>query len=74
MLSTLISWARDHPEIEKPGHFVFSTNGAEIRLYERHGFAVEGRYPRDIKFGDGGYADTVAMGLLVKERPAASGA
>ncbi len=72
LLSALISWAQNHPEIEKLGLFVFSTNGAAIRLYERHGFAVEGRYPRDIKFGDGGYADTVAMGLPVKDRPAAS--
>ena len=72
LLSALISWARDQAEIEKLGLFVFSTNGAAIRLYERHGFAVEGRYPRDIKFGDGGYADTVAMGLPVKDRPAAS--
>ena len=31
-----------------------------------------GRYPGGIKFGDGGYADTVAMGLVVEERPAAS--
>ena len=74
LLSALISWARDHPEIEKLGLFVFSTNGAAIRLHERHGFTVEGRYPRDIKFGDGGYADTVSMGLPVKDGPAASGA
>ncbi len=72
LLSALVSWARDHPEIEKLGLFVFSTNEAAIRLYARHGFLVEGRYPRDIKFGDGSYADTVAMGLMVKERPAAS--
>ena len=72
LLSALISWARDHPQIEKLGLFVFSTNGAAIRLYRRHGFQVEGRYPRDIKFGDGSYADTIAMGLMVEERPAAS--
>jgi len=72
LLSALISWAREHPRIEKLGLFVFSTNGAAIRLYERHGFRVEGLYPRDIKFGDGSYADTVAMGLRVKDRPAAS--
>ena len=72
LLSTLVSWARDHAEIEKLGLFVFSTNEAAIRLYRRHGFLVEGRYPRDIKFGDGSYAGTVAMGLMVKERPAAS--
>lgn len=74
LLSGLVSWAREHPQVEKLGLFVFSTNGAAIRLYGRHGFVVEGRYPRDVKFGDGTYADTVAMGLLVKERPAESGA
>ena len=74
LLSALISWAREHLEIEKLGLFVFSTNGAAIRLYQRHGLAVEGRYPRDIKFGDGSYADTVAMGMPVEDPPAASGA
>ena len=68
LLSALVSWAREHPEIEKLGLFVFSTNAAAIHLYGRYGFAIEGRYPRDIKFEDGTYADTVAMGLLVKER------
>ena len=72
LLSALISPAQGHPEIEKLGLFVFSTNEVAIRLYSRRGFAVEGRYPRDIKFGDGSYADTVAMGLRVKDRPAAS--
>ncbi len=50
---------------------MFSTNGAAIRPYRRQGFLVEGRYPRDAKFGDGGYTDTVAMGLRVKDRTAA---
>ena len=71
LLSAVILWARHHPEIEKLGLFVFSTNGGAIHLYERYGFVVEGRYPRDIKFGDGDYADTVAMGLMVKGRPSA---
>ncbi|QIN83894.1 GNAT family N-acetyltransferase [Rubrobacter tropicus] len=74
LLAALVAWARSHPEIEKLGLYVFSTNGGAVRLYETHGFAVEGRYPRDIKFGDGSYADTVAMGLIVKERPAGSNA
>ena len=68
LVSSLVSWARDHPEIEKLGLYVFSTNGGAIHLYEKHGFVVEGRYPRDIKFGDDDYTDTVAMGLLVKGR------
>jgi ribosomal protein S18 acetylase RimI-like enzyme len=69
LLDALISWARQHPEIEKLGLYVFSTNTAALRLYKRYGFTIEGRYPRDIKFDDGEYADTVAMGLLVKASP-----
>jgi RimJ/RimL family protein N-acetyltransferase len=69
LLGALISWARHHPEIEKLGLYVFSTNTSAIRLYGRHGFVIEGRYPRDMKFEDGSYVDTVAMGLLVKPRP-----
>jgi RimJ/RimL family protein N-acetyltransferase len=66
LLAALISWAKVRPEIEKLGLFVFSTNEAAIHMCQEHGFVVEGRYPRDIKFEDGTYADTVAMGLLVK--------
>jgi RimJ/RimL family protein N-acetyltransferase len=71
LLSALVSRARDHAEIERLGLPVFSTSEAAIRLYRRHGFAVEGRYPRDIKLADGTCADTVAMGLMFKERSTA---
>jgi ribosomal protein S18 acetylase RimI-like enzyme len=70
LLGALISWVQQHPEIEKLGLYVFSTNTSAISLYRRHGFVIEGRYPRDMKFEDGSYVDTVAMGLLVKPRPA----
>jgi ribosomal protein S18 acetylase RimI-like enzyme len=43
LLDALISWARHHPEIEKLGLYVFSTNTAAIHLYEQHGFVIEGR-------------------------------
>jgi RimJ/RimL family protein N-acetyltransferase len=68
LLRAVIDWARHHPELEKLGLFVFSTNSAAIRLYEKHGFVIEGRYPRDMKLGEGEYVDTLAMGLLVKPR------
>jgi len=70
LLAALISWARANPEIENLGLYVFSTNEAAIRLYQAHGFAVEGRYPRDMKFEDGSYAGTVAMGPLLEPRSA----
>src|SRR5687768_10085453 len=68
LLGALIRWAEGHPELEKLGLFVFSTNAAAISLYEKHGFVVEGRYPRDMKLGEGEYVDTVAMGRMVKGR------
>lgn len=45
LLAALIAWARAHPEIEKLGLYVFSTNEAAIRLYQEHGFVIEGSTP-----------------------------
>ncbi len=39
---------------------VFFDNDKAIRLYERFGFVVEGRF-RDYAFRDGGYVDALAM-------------
>ncbi len=42
---------------------VMSANAHAIRLYERHGFAIEGRL-RDFSFTDGAYADAFTMARL----------
>lgn len=42
---------------------VYVDNAAAIRLYEKHGFAVEGTL-RDYAFRDGGYVDAYTMARL----------
>jgi RimJ/RimL family protein N-acetyltransferase len=61
LLGVLVDWARDCPQLEKLGLFVFSTSDAAIALYRKHGFVEEGRGRRDMKFEDDSYADTVIM-------------
>lgn len=44
---------------------VFASNGVARRLYERHGFLVEGTLRRARKF-DEGYDDVLVMALFPK--------
>ncbi|MBE9155966.1 GNAT family N-acetyltransferase [Nodosilinea sp. LEGE 06152] len=68
LMFSLLKWAEQHSVLEKLGLFVFSTNTRAIKFYEKHGFVIEGKYSRDMKFGEGNYVDTVAMGQLIKPR------
>ena len=67
LMNAIVSWSVSNQTIEKLGLFVFSTNEAAIRLYERSGFVIEGRAPKDIKLGDGDYAGTVIMGRMTDD-------
>ena len=64
LMEEIVSWAVSNPVIEKLGLFVFSTTESAVRLYEQCGFVIEGRAPRDIKFGKDDYAGTVIMGRM----------
>ncbi len=65
LIDTVVRWAEGNKGIEKLGLFVFSTSEAAIALYHQNGFTIEGRAPRDIKFAENDYADTVIMGRMV---------
>ncbi|MES0339973.1 MAG: GNAT family N-acetyltransferase [Anaerolineales bacterium] len=65
LMDSIVRWAKGNKGIEKLGLFVFSTSEAAIALYHRNGFTIEGRAPRDIKFAEDDYADTVIMGRMV---------
>ncbi len=65
LVDTIVRWAEGNKGIEKLGLFVFSTSEAAIALYQQNGFTIEGRAPRDIKFAEDDYADTVIMGRMV---------
>jgi ribosomal protein S18 acetylase RimI-like enzyme len=66
LMSALEGWAREEGQLEKLGLYVFSTNDRAIQLYANMGFEVEGRCPKDIKFGPNRYAATVVMGKVLK--------
>ena len=65
LLSTLLDWATVNPLIEKVTLAVFSTNVRAFSLYQKLGFRVEGRCPRDMKVGDQ-YIDSILMYKFVK--------
>jgi ribosomal protein S18 acetylase RimI-like enzyme len=44
-----------------------SNNPSAIRLYERHGFAEEGRLKAELRRNDGSYADNVWMSLWLTD-------
>lgn len=67
LLESLIFWAKTHPVIEKINLQVIATNQRAIQLYAKFGFKTEGRREREIKYGDGTYADCVLMSLLLDE-------
>jgi len=61
LLTTLLDWARAEPGIVKVCLAVYAGNVPAVRLYEKHGFVVEGRRPREIRLDDGSFADDVLM-------------
>ncbi|MFV9675735.1 MAG: GNAT family N-acetyltransferase [Anaerolineales bacterium] len=65
LMGAIVRWSEGEKGIEKLGLFVFSTSEAAIALYHRNGFTIEGRAPRDIKFAEDDYADTVIMGRMI---------
>jgi RimJ/RimL family protein N-acetyltransferase len=64
LLGRLISWAQEHPEIERIGLEVFETNPGAIRFYRRFGFQEEGRRRGAIRLGQR-RIDAISMGLLL---------
>lgn len=61
LMTLALDWARAHPRIEKVDLRVLSDNERAIRLYRKHGFVVEGRLARAIRYEDGRYVDDVLM-------------
>ncbi|HEX7065225.1 MAG TPA: GNAT family protein [Bacillales bacterium] len=61
LMETLLEWAEDNPLIEKVALAVFSNNKRAIHLYEKLGFAEEGRRIKEIKFAENHYVDDILM-------------
>ncbi len=66
MMLALITWAEQHPVIEKLCLSVFATHTRAIALYSSLGFQEEGRQLRQVKLETGVYVDVILMGCFVK--------
>jgi RimJ/RimL family protein N-acetyltransferase len=65
LIETLINWAKMNQTIKKITLAVFSNNLNAIALYKKFGFITEGICPKEIRFKDNSYADTILMYLFV---------
>lgn len=65
IMEILVEWAAAHPVIEKLALGAWASNAPAIRLYQKMGFAEEGRKIRDVKFASGYYDDCVLMYKMV---------
>jgi ribosomal protein S18 acetylase RimI-like enzyme len=63
LLSETVSWA-DSNDIEKISLLVLETNEKAIKLYQKHGFEIEGILRKDKHLSDGNFYNTIVMGRL----------
>jgi putative acetyltransferase len=54
-----IEWAKTVGQLRRIELFVYVTNAPAIRLYERHGFVVEGKRRNAIRVGNDFVADLI---------------
>ena len=65
MLSALLDWARQRPEVRKVELWVRASNHPAIALYQGLGFVEEGRLRDHVRVADGVFVDDVCFGLSV---------
>ncbi|MDP2309351.1 MAG: GNAT family N-acetyltransferase [Pseudomonadota bacterium] len=66
LLAAIIHWAEGSGAVYKLSLNVFAHNVRALALYEKYGFAEEGRRAREYRFADGSWRDDVLMFRLVK--------
>ncbi len=66
LVVTMLSWARECPEIEKVCLDVLSNNSRAIHIYEKLGFKVEGLRIKEVKISPGNYLDALLMYQMAK--------
>jgi RimJ/RimL family protein N-acetyltransferase len=64
LMSRAIEWARQSGVITRIELQVFTSNSSAIRLYQKHGFEIEGRRRKAV-FREGKYHDDYMMALLL---------
>lgn len=65
LLSALIAWGCENPEVTKLSLQVFAHNERAVGLYRKFGFLVEGRRRGEYRFSDGSFRDDLLMARSV---------
>ena len=65
LLKHAIEWASTYGRLRRIELYVFASNAAAIRLYERFGFVVEGRRKGAVRVGDL-FVDDLLMACLIQ--------
>ncbi|HVI46929.1 MAG TPA: GNAT family N-acetyltransferase [Chitinophaga sp.] len=66
LMTAMIRWAEEHPDLQVLFLNVFSSNEKAMQLYRNFGFLECGRLPQGIQLRPGAYADLVTMYRRVK--------
>jgi putative acetyltransferase len=61
LMTEVVGWARNHPQLEKIELLVRATNTRAIKLYEKFHFVEEGRLRRRVRTAPGEYVDDITM-------------
>lgn len=65
LMQRALEWARNRGDLRRIELYVYASNLAAIRLYERHGFVTEGRRRGAIRVGDD-FVDDLLMAYDVR--------
>jgi RimJ/RimL family protein N-acetyltransferase len=61
LMTNLMDWAKQNPDVEKIELLVRATNLRAIRMYSKLGFMEEGRFKKRVRLFDGDFIDDLAM-------------
>ena len=65
LMEETLHWAREYSSLRRLQLTVQARNRGAIHLYEKMGFAVEGRQERGAQLRDGSFVDVILMGQLI---------
>ncbi len=61
LMSTVLGWAQQSPQVLKVELLVRASNARALHLYRKFGFVVEGCFSRRVRTADGAFIDDIAM-------------
>lgn len=69
LMTTMLTWAEQQPDLEKIELLVRATNSRAVALYQKFGFLQEGRLKRRVRTADNQFIDDLLMAWTPKRKP-----